>query len=130
MDPSYFCDEPKASLQKLMGPFIKEQHEFAQCFFGTTIRFRVVGGEILSGEKCQTGKRLEGENPRHFQSGHGGDRSAIRPDLPPERKRNNRTCAPKRKKNDGGFSPTYVCPVSQILPDSTSISLLSGVLLR
>ena len=44
--PSYFCDEPKASLQKFMGPFIKEQHEFAQCFFGTTIRFRGVGAEI------------------------------------------------------------------------------------
>ena len=46
MGPSYFCDEPKASLQKLMGPFIKEQHVFAQCFFGTTIRFRVASGEI------------------------------------------------------------------------------------
>ena len=46
MVPFYFWNEPKASLQKSMGPFIKEQHEFAQCFFGTTIRFRVGGGEI------------------------------------------------------------------------------------
>ena len=71
--------------------------------------------------KMLVGKKVGGEKPPSFPIwAWGQDRSAIRPDLPPERKRNNRTCAPKRKKNNGGFSPTSICPDLHFSPDSSS----------
>ena len=71
-------------------------------------------------EYCLAKNVSWGEKPLSFPIwAWGQDRSAIRPDLHPERKQNNRTCAPKRKKNDGGFSPSSICPVLHFSPDST-----------